>query len=229
MKLEYGLESPIYNLIYLVIPKCACTSLIQWWACIHHDKIKDRPEARRKYGTHVNSDLTKKKMVVIRDPIDRFISAFCNKFVSMAIRNGHPDWTANLLLDRLKIQKKPTEITFIEIVDALNRESLHRLDPHWLPQSHYTLDTKFDYIINFNDLKNGLIKVCTDLNLECNLIHENKTNYRKVLYNAIETPVKDIINAGIIPDKESLLNPAIVTKLKEIYKADYDIARKNQN
>jgi hypothetical protein len=136
---------PTLRIAYTNIPKNACTSFKQtlgiaegWWV----EKEGSVHDASRR---HVKSSLlhlrdVDERIVVIRDPWRRLVSAYQNKFTSRddAARNhamGHG------LAALLPAGADPLDATFAQFVQYVVRTPDRHLDKHWRPQSDFLLDS----------------------------------------------------------------------------------------
>lgn len=147
-----------HKLLYIPIAKCACTSLkcmmVELAAIERPDiaaeldvhfitdqfntgaQLKDMPmdQARR-----VLSSEQYFKFGVLRDPFERLISAYLEKFVYERLNYSNLEHTRSVIA---AIQKKPDidlqrGITFDQFIDHIVRQDPFDLDPHWRPQHLY--------------------------------------------------------------------------------------------
>lgn len=135
---------PSLRIAYTSIPKNACTSVKQtlgiaegWW-------VENGGSVHEASRRHVPSGLlhlrdVDERIVVIRNPWDRVVSAYQNKFTSRddaarmhAMSHG--------LADVLPAGADPLDTTFTQFVQYLARTPDRHLDRHWRSQSDFLLD-----------------------------------------------------------------------------------------
>jgi len=88
------------------------------------------------------------RIAVIRDPLDRLVSAYLEKFVLNRMDVGNRFHTTAVIA-AIRGRAQPDEadfyssISFAEFVDYLVTQPPETLDPHWCPQALYLKSTSF--------------------------------------------------------------------------------------
>lgn len=161
------------KLIYLPIAKNACSSLKRMVAAMGgvdllpgediHIKLDknstglqfaDRSEDEIR---HALSSPDWMRFVVIRDPLDRLVSAYIEKFV---LNRNHPrieetvgpTYRAVFKKDDLDAEDFARGITFREFVEVILAETPKALDFHWRPQSEQLGNIAFTHIYDVRQL-----------------------------------------------------------------------------
>jgi len=90
---------------------------------------------------------------VVRDPFDRLLSAFREKFVVNRLQPPN-HWHTCEVLANVQCRDEPdynAGISFAEFVAFVTRQPPEKLDTHWRPQSHYLQSMRYDRIYAFED------------------------------------------------------------------------------
>lgn len=162
-----------YKIMYLPIAKNACSSLkrvVAELGGLHLDRFEDIHRKLDNENTGLmfynreDEDIITAlgqpgwmRFVTIRDPLERLVSAYVEKFV---INRLSPDVKITcdpVLMRRRKIGwlREPDYergITFRSFVKDIVSQSPDRLDPHWRPQSLYVKAFPFTHIYDIDDL-----------------------------------------------------------------------------
>lgn len=146
---------PRLRLAYTYIPKNACTSFKRTLGQGQGWLAPDAPSAhemdpRRWLSGLVRYPRAEEKIVVLRDPFDRLLSGYLNRFlmrgdpaVDHAMSTGLADVTGP--------GSTADDVTFSHFVEYLARTPGRRLNEHWRPQSDfltgsYTRYIRFDHL-----------------------------------------------------------------------------------
>lgn len=142
------------NLSYSKIPKNACTSIFtelaksdgfNWEWAFKNNRIHAFTQdfkASRNVRFGLNNSF---KLVALRDPIKRVISAFKNKILSKSRDHFiQKNFVSNAL------NKKIEDIRPSDIIKLINRMDAWQLEPHFAPQWNFLFFNKYDYILNAN-------------------------------------------------------------------------------
>lgn len=149
---------PRLRLAYTYIPKNACTLLkrtfgeAQGWLTSASHSAHEMRRGRWLRGL-ASAARAEERIVVVRDPFDRVLSAYLSKFVlarddvaDQAIGGG----LAALLPDGAT----RVDVTFADFVTYLSRTDGRYLDEHWRPQ-HEFLIGRYTRVVRFDDLAAG--------------------------------------------------------------------------
>lgn len=236
------MASESQRLLYVPIAKCACTTLktlmieladvprqklasqmgVHWVTDRFNTgvQLKDKP---MEVAREILASPDYFKFTVIRDPVERIISAYLEKFV---YKRHNP---RNLLHTRPVLEQVQQTadidiergITFEDFVAHITRCSPHDLDSHWRPQylyikgvPHFRGIYRLEHITQLaNDLGKRLGRSIT-------LDHQNRTEKsNSMLGGAARMLPGDIEAAGSI-DPNSLLDQVIRDSLVSYYSAD---------
>ncbi len=126
------------------------------------------------------SDPTWMRFAVLRDPYDRLVSLYVEKFVRHRTHAG-VRITIDPVLKRALNKNKLTEtdyergISFIMFAQDLMSEPAERLDPHWRPQSHYLEYINYTHLYTVDNV--SVLKQ----DLECHFGQEVVLPYKNVV------------------------------------------------
>ena len=164
------------------------------------------------------------KFSVIRDPFERIISAYLEKFVykrhnQRNLKHTRPvisaiQGSADIDLTR--------GVSFDEFLGYILSQDPFDLDPHWRPQHHYLRGVKHINRIfrleNIAQLEQYLLK---EKGISTKLGHDNKTGKSDIhLQQASSLMACELDRAGPI-NPESLLATAYADALREYYREDF--------
>ena len=168
------------------------------------------------------------KFAVFRDPVDRILSAYWEKFVVNRSASGNIRHTVPVIcaIQSCSIDSIDPElgITFKSFIEFLTKEDPRRLDTHWKPQYLYLEGIKYDRIFDFGNLTPLYTKIREITNLEINPIQENIT--RSGLGNYVGG-AHDMFPACLEKyetiSRESFLNDQITKLIECYYGIDYAV------
>jgi len=194
--------------------KCGCSTIKE---IIYNKILKKNIENIHFEYLNFNPDyLNYKNIIIVRNPIDRIISCFINKY--------------KIYVDE-HFKKK---FNFKEFIDANNDNNIKFYDiHHTTPQfseeynnlynycNENSICFKFDKIIKLEDF-NAVDFAKEYFNVDLNInISFNKTN-KSDLFVQDAYLSYDILDLNEIPSYKSFLNEDIIKKIKYIYKIDYE-------
>ena len=241
------------KVLYRPIAKCACTSLknlmIELSEVEHQEKI-------RKFGVHIitdrfNTGLQLKdlpmqqakdiiksedyfKFTVIREPMERLISAYIEKFVQnrkILTNQHHTNKVLKIVYGKENIDHA-NGITFREFVNTITSEPEKTRDPHWISQHMYLKGvnnySKVYRINQMQELSDDLSKFTSK---PITIGHRNQSGKK-----AEATPPKiNNLLVDLLPSEldnsdqlniNSFKDPAIEKKIREAYPEDYALYNK---
>ncbi|MGD1855422.1 MAG: sulfotransferase family protein [Leptolyngbyaceae cyanobacterium] len=201
---EY-IDDEKHHFIYCPIPKVACSSfkrlVVQISSISYKEEILELPP--HLFHSYVNHSLTffakyrstqEKtqeilqsnsyfKFAIVRNPWDRLVSAYLNKFVSpvnletstspgkSVVRNFYAEQQLEANFNRA--------LTFREFIKYLSMRQDKALDGHWQPQIIFLNNHKFDYIGRFEKMDEAFDTIQENLNIKNKLPWANKSNRSK--------------------------------------------------
>ncbi len=247
LKWPYGtiMVSEAHKIQYMPVAKCACTSLksmmvrlaqieqyekaIQLGVHLVTDRfntgvqLKDKP-------IQVARDLLASneyfKFSVVRDPFERLVSAYLEKFV----HNRHNP--RNLLHTRPIISDvQGTEdidlrkgISFDDFVGYIVRQDPWDMDPHWRPQYLYFLGVPhMSRIFRLENIKALEDYLQQNLAITVKLGHENRTNKSSTLLQGASQMTSDQIETAKAIDPASFLSTRNNDDLRQRFKEDFEL------
>ncbi|OSQ52576.1 sulfotransferase family 2 domain-containing protein [Marivita geojedonensis] len=162
------------RLMYLPIAKNACSSLKRLVASLGGLELKKGEDIHHKLDSestglqfedredHVIraalSDPTWMRFLVIREPLDRLISVYVEKFVLNRREPGQiptigPVYQAILGKEDITPEDYDRGLTFREFAEYILSEEPERLNGHWRPQSQYLGHIPFTHVYDVKQLE----------------------------------------------------------------------------
>ncbi len=170
------------------------------------------------------------KLIILRNPFDRLVSAYIDKFVRSAKQNRHSIPVINQVYKSLK--EKPNyqqSITFRQFVNFLIDKEDRLLDPHWRPQYIYMgLGLlEFDLIGQFENLSAVVENLETRFNLE---IETNVAPAHRIVYGSFDKGKKfsdaypkTLRALESFPSSSSMYTPDVEEMVRKKYAKDLEI------
>lgn len=187
------------------------------WHAIFNDKLGTIEEFKKSKCT---------KILILRNPYDRFASAIADKYFSFPNKIENPGIHH---IKRIGISKNPMDVTLLEIAQHMQGMNTLLYNQHWIPQRVFYRPFKleeFDYLFSVKDFTKQFNSFCEKqgFNKLKEYKQERKTHYKdkQINKNISTLSIKTIRNKYKIPSKEQILSPAIKKIVKEIYKEDFE-------
>jgi hypothetical protein len=161
---------------------------------------------------------------VVRDPFDRLLSAFREKFVVNRLQPPN-HWHTCEVLTNVQGQDQPDYdegISFAEFIDFITTQPPEKLDTHWRPQSHYLRTMRYDRLYAFEDF--GTLESDLELRIgqSLKIQHRNRSigvEQREVL--GITRQRAGTIEAIAEVSKRSFMeDPELLDKVEAYYAED---------
>lgn len=237
-----------YRLIYCPIPKNACTSVTKFMVMLSNlqekEKILELPGG--KFHPYVRSKLTLRdnnyrsvveildnsdyfKFTVVRNPWERLLSAYLNKFVQY----NDPRITKKVIDDVYYNNNENPDynksINFQQFIEYLVRTKDENLNDHFRPQYLFLGNTKFDFIAQFETLEKDFEFIKKKFNITFNLSINNVTNYSDA---ELTLPKPDGFSSyypselnklGSYPYYTKFYNKSLIELVKKRYQKDIDL------
>lgn len=163
-------------------------------------------------------------LFVYRDPYERLVSAYLNKFV---VRSGHGD----MFKSYLKVTGvAPDQSTFRKFIENYCSAPLAR-DPHVHPQKHHLLPVVYDAALSISNLQNETERLFGPriserfFSLRVNATSHSQENERLKPLDCVESGElnKRYLTDGSVPPKKAFFQEDLLEIVKVRYKCDYDM------
>jgi hypothetical protein len=219
---------PKLGIAYTYIPKNACSSFkktfgrAQGWlpkgrGGAHEMKVSWWLAGMRSYRSATEH------IVVLRDPWDRVLSGYQNRFLTRedpasaeAMRTG--------LADRLPAGADRSDVTFAQFLEYLATTPNHRLNEHWRPQSSFLMG-EYSRVIRFDHLDEDT-DFLSDRGLQLKRVRGHSTS---ALRAEVGTgwgyrPARDLgtlkKSERVLPSRASMYDPELEELVRRRYAAD---------
>ena len=247
LRWPYGsmMVSERHKLLYIPVAKCACTSLKSMMVELAGI---ERPDIARELDVHFVTDrfntgvqLKDKpielardilasdqylKFGVIRDPFERLVSAYLEKFVHHRTSRNNLAHTEPLIREVQGYGQFDAQagISFDQFVDTILRHDPYDLDPHWRPQNLHFLGVKHMSRVFRLDNSGELGKyLLQQVGIEVQLEHRNRTNKSDVLLeDAASLTAAELDDRGPI-SPASFLSTQNSGAIRQYYRADCEL------
>lgn len=239
------------KLIYLPIAKNASSSLKRVFAELGGLKVRKGEGIHRKLdkaGTGLLfedrtdeeirtalADPNWMRLLVWRDPLDRLVSAYTEKFVINRMNPGVFRTTGPVLqgvfglkLNEVTLEHFERGITFRQFADHILTEDREFQNNHWRPQSDYLGHICFTHMYDFQVLDRLAEDIGVHIGRELDIPQLNATRSGKKAARILEG-AWDML-PGDLPDVKQLspvsfLEPSLRKRLEEFYATDVSIYR----
>lgn len=259
--LSYYLVLPVQRAFVCALPKSGCTTIKRWLLAGIDPQSADVPDphtyCRRAHSLATRDAATARRclseffgVVFLREPIDRIVSAFTEKFVCGATLGCfHPAREAmeamarmagvDVRLDTTALIGHPESpnrvpassavnysrgVTFREFVRYLCECDDSQLDSHWRPQSAFIAGQRFGFVGRVEHLTSALPGLSAHLGLPAPV----NSRHNSVRYSPwdgrclADEPSGDIRRRGITPTADALLDDELRRMLTRRLAADID-------
>ncbi|MBT53060.1 MAG: hypothetical protein CMF72_06650 [Mameliella sp.] len=239
------------RMLFCPIAKVANTSVKDWALrlCGHKadqpvhtllDGGKIRLQARHHSERQFNETLRDPdwaRVAILRDPIDRLISCYWDKFVRNRRTPSvlhHTTPVYRFLLSEEEITEEQIEqgITFRQFCHYINLAPRDAMDPHWAPQSRYLETLRWDHLFridNIDAFERFVLDRCPENLQEVRLGMRNVAPRNKKTVDAklADTPPKQLDKYANLPN-EVMLTPDIEDFIRDYFALDYMLLERCQ-
>jgi hypothetical protein len=248
---HFVLSEP-FRLLYIPIEKVACSALKSWVIELHEgtgQTIQFDPNAhtRSRYELQAHSWTTVRqalrdkslfRFAFVRNPWDRLVSGFLNKFVPwkspaakfaaehdrrMKWRKALHRFSAGLLCRDCQSTSARwrDDLTFRQFVAEVRQRNPQRLDLHWRPQHLFLGSVKLDFLGRFENLADDFRALCTRLKLAGELRETNKTSRTPSVHRHLaDASLAELRTLSGFPGYQWFYTPDLVEKVADLYAED---------
>lgn len=123
------------------------------------------------------------KFTVVRDPFERLVSAYIEKFVINRTNPGNQHHTGPVVA---AVQQSPTPdfetgISFADFIAFITAQAPENLDPHWTPQTRYLSGIEYDRIYRMDEIDVLRRDLEARIGLPVDLEHRNRSRIGRPL------------------------------------------------
>lgn len=238
---------------YFWMPKNACTNYKKVFSIKNDpsfleevDKSQFHEKMQRKYGLGMKeylersrSDNEKITFSIYRDPIERFVSCYIDKFVKPIVEERKLESFIENITENyykkvgINEGANSRSLTFSEFLFMVINTPAFSLNEHWRPQENFVSGYEFDFFIKQEAaedwaVENGFIEEQKRGGKENSSI--GKTYTPDLYFGDLESVLpKDIILSNV-KDYSQFVSPIAKLLLEDFYKYDYEmIARREIN
>jgi hypothetical protein len=255
---RHYLVSETHGFLYAPIAKVACSALKAWMIELEEDsgtaaRVDSHEYARDHYELQCHPatdarrflrDTNLFQFAFVRNPWDRLVSAFLNKFVP--VRNGALKLPARQFLrdvERRRRVRRFTDIvtagwlgsskpasplnetadafTFRHFVAELTQCNPRKFDLHWRPQSMFLGNLRLDFVGRFEHLDRDFRTLCQRLNLASELPLRNKTERGCATVDCLaDWPLAELRGLPAFPGYSQFYTPDLAAQVATIYAED---------
>ena len=179
------------------------------------------------YVSLENARLCRERVFVLRDPTERVISGFLNRFI-MKVPTASKEGVGKSI--HSICGRDPLSITFSSFVSDYLSSGLSKVDNHFATVVSHLGPFNYTKVMLDKFLYDDAKFIFGDETADKHFfIKRNATNkcITADLKNAFNIPASELFlmyqSSGVLPTKESLMDSSVVAAIKDLYSADYDI------
>jgi len=169
------------------------------------------------------------KFAVLRDPADRLLSAYIEKFVVGRLSAANMHHTKSVVVPVQSMQGLTETdfdrgITFRQFIDFIAKADPEHLDPHWRPQTLYLAGIEYDRLFRIDELDDLITILEERTGMTLNRKARNVTGSGKgtFLRGAADLLPAQIAAAPRI-SKNSFWDPDVREAMEQVYASDYTL------
>jgi len=190
----------------------------------------------RKYTQNILPDIIYNtdwyKFAVVRNPYDRLVSAFVDKFCKEDLKTR---WVQKILQEIDSTDAHGNlQISFAQFVTYLESQNNDTVNAHWRRQAFILNGVKLDKVIDLKEIKAELSKLEKQFSMKTDVDFSirRQANVYDGRKQQSQSFVGDLPNSELIrqynathtfPQKSLFYNDELKTKVKNIYKDDFEL------
>lgn len=219
---------PKLGIAYTYIPKNACTSFKRTFGKAQGWLDSETPSAHemtmswwlRGLASYPRAD---ERIVVIRDPWDRLLSGYLNRFLMRQDAVADHAWEHGLA-ERLGPDATRGDVSFTDFVEYLARTPSRKLNEHWRPQSDFMIGS-YTRVIRFEHITDDTAFLAgRGLQLEQARGHATSTSRRDLGPGWGKRRARRLRrlrrNRGVLPTRENMYDERLHALVAERYADD---------
>ena len=249
---KHFVASEQFRFLYIPIEKVACSALKCWVIELAEGRgaahgidpnahIRARYELQAQPAEVQRRSLLDKRLfrfAFVRNPWDRLVSGFLNKFVPWkspaqkfaeensrrqrwhrAVNRLSAGWLCSS--SKASSQRWREELTFRQFVSDVRQRNPRTLDLHWRPQHLFLGSQPLDFLGRFEHLAEDFRTLCQKLNVSGDLPEANKTRRDSaVLRNLADAPLAELRALAGFPGYSWFYTPELAEQVAELYAED---------
>lgn len=160
-------------------------------------------------------------LFVYRDPLDRFVSVYLNKFV-------HDDGARDIRKNYRKITGLEPDAASIYEFMSYARNEMRDIDCHLFPQKAHLLEVKY-LAIGMMGLREGMLEIMTRSTVDrffssrVNSTNSEESCSKEFLGDLPAVDLKNLHSQGIKIGKSNLISSELEDFVREVYWQDYEM------
>ncbi len=241
-----------FQFLYIPIEKVACSALKSWVIELAEGSGASRgidPNAHIRAGYELQAqppevqsrwlqDRQLLRFAFVRNPWDRLVSAYLNKFVpwkspaqkfadehskrlwwSRAIHRVSAGWLCSS--GKASSEQWRETLTFRQFVAEIRQRNPRTLDLHWRPQHLFLGSQPLDFLGRFEYLVDDFHTLCRKLKVSGDLPEANKTRRdAAVLRNLADAPLSELRTLAGYPEYSWFYTPDLAAEVGKLYEQD---------
>jgi len=241
-----------FHFLYIPIEKVACSALKSWVIELAEGRgashgVDPNAHIRAFYELQAQPADTQRpwlhdrklfRFAFVRNPWDRLVSGFLNKFVpwkspAQKFADEHTQrlrWSrainrlsAGLLCasGKASSERWREELTFRQFVTELRQRNPRKFDLHWRPQHLFLGSQPLDFLGRFEYLADDFRTLCRKISVSGGLSEANKTRRDSaVLRNLTDAPLAELRSLAGFPEYSWFYTPDLATEVGKLYEQD---------
>ncbi|MGI8979814.1 MAG: sulfotransferase family 2 domain-containing protein [Pirellulaceae bacterium] len=249
---KHFIVSEQFHFLYIPLEKVACSAIKSWVIELAEGRgaahgIDPNAHIRARYELQAQSAEVQRRLLsdkrlfrfaFVRNPWDRLVSGFLNKFVpwkspaqkfaeehsrrlrwSRAVNRLSAGWLCSS--GKASSERWREELTFRQFVAELRQRNPRKFDLHWRPQYLFFGPQTLDFLGRFEHLADDFRTLCQKLNVSGDLPEANKTRRDSAVHrNLADAPLAELRSLAGFPGYSWFYTPDLAEQVAELYAED---------